>query len=148
MEQMAPVGPIYQAGTLSGNPLAMAAGYTTLKLMTEEAYERLERLSVRLQAGLETNAKEAGIPMTINRVGSMVCPFFTDEHVINYDTAKLANAEHFRKVFSRPAGSAALILPLLHSKAGSFPSPILSRISISRSPLTEQRFLPLRRVKK
>jgi glutamate-1-semialdehyde 2,1-aminomutase len=101
MEQMAPVGPIYQAGTLSGNPLAMAAGYTTLKLMTEEAYEHLERLSVRLQAGLETNAKEAGVPMTLNRVGSMVCPFYTDKHVINYDTAKLANTEHFRKVFSR-----------------------------------------------
>jgi glutamate-1-semialdehyde 2,1-aminomutase len=100
MEQMAPVGPIYQAGTLSGNPLAMAAGYTTLKLMTEEAYQLLERQSVRLQAGLERNAKEFGIPMTVNRVGSMVCPFFTDSHVINYETAKLANTEHFRSVFS------------------------------------------------
>ncbi|WP_027085343.1 glutamate-1-semialdehyde 2,1-aminomutase [Cohnella panacarvi] len=99
MEQMAPVGPIYQAGTLSGNPLAMAAGYTTLKLMTEEAYELLERLSVRLQAGLERNAKEAGVPMTINRVGSMVCPFFTDKHVINYESAKQANADSFRSVF-------------------------------------------------
>ncbi len=99
MEQMAPVGPIYQAGTLSGNPLAMAAGYTTLKLMTEEAYELLERLSVRLQAGLESNAKEAGVPMTINRVGSMVCPFFTDKHVINYEVAKQANADMFRSVF-------------------------------------------------
>lgn len=99
MEQMAPVGPIYQAGTLSGNPLAMAAGYTTLKLMTEEAYELLERLSVRLQAGLERNAKEAGVPMTINRVGSMVCPFFTDKHVINYEVAKQANAETFRSMF-------------------------------------------------
>ncbi len=99
MEQMAPVGPIYQAGTLSGNPLAMAAGYTTLKLMTEEAYELLERLSVRLQAGLERNAEEAGVPMTINRVGSMVCPFFTDKHVINYEVAKQANADMFRSVF-------------------------------------------------
>jgi len=99
MEQMAPVGPIYQAGTLSGNPLAMAAGYTTLKLMTEEAYELLERLAVRLQTGLEGNAKEAGVPMTINRVGSMVCPFFTDKHVINYEVAKQANADTFRSVF-------------------------------------------------
>ncbi|MFD0674372.1 glutamate-1-semialdehyde 2,1-aminomutase [Cohnella sp. GCM10027633] len=99
MEQMAPVGPIYQAGTLSGNPLAMAAGYTTLKLMTDEAYELLERLSVRLQAGLERNAADAGIPMTINRVGSMVCPFFTDKHVINYDVAKQADAQTFRSVF-------------------------------------------------
>lgn len=100
MEQMAPVGPIYQAGTLSGNPLAMAAGYTTLKLMTEEAYQLLERLSIRLQAGLEKNARETSVPMTINRVGSMVCPFFTDKHIINYETAKLANSEHFRSVFS------------------------------------------------
>lgn len=99
MEHMAPVGPIYQAGTLSGNPLAMAAGYTTLKLMTEEAYELLERLSMRLQAGLENNAKVAGVPMTINRVGSMVCPFFTGKHVINYEVAKQANIDTFRSVF-------------------------------------------------
>lgn len=99
MEQMAPAGPIYQAGTLSGNPLAMVAGYTTLKLMTEDKYELLERLSGRLQAGLESNARELGIPMTVNRVGSMVCPFFTDKHVINYDVAKTADAERFRNVF-------------------------------------------------
>jgi len=101
MEHMAPVGPIYQAGTLSGNPLAMAAGYTTLKLMTEEAYQLLERLSARLQAGLERNAAEHGVPMTINRVGSMVCPFFTDKHVINYDVAKTADTELFRNVFRK-----------------------------------------------
>ncbi|WP_123041304.1 glutamate-1-semialdehyde 2,1-aminomutase [Cohnella candidum] len=99
MEKMAPVGPIYQAGTLSGNPLAMAAGYTTLKLMTEEKYQLLERLSGRLQAGLEQNAKELGVPMTINRVGSMVCPFFTEKHVINYDVARTADAKRFIDVF-------------------------------------------------
>ncbi len=76
MEMMAPSGPIYQAGTLSGNPLAMAAGYTTLKLLTPEVYEKLERLAVRLHQGLEQNAQKHGIPCTINRVGSMVCPFF------------------------------------------------------------------------
>jgi len=101
MEHMAPVGPIYQAGTLSGNPLAMAAGYTTLKQMTPEAYQLLERLSARLQAGLLRNAEEFGIPMTINRVGSMVCPFFTDKHVINYEIAKESNTERFRTVFRR-----------------------------------------------
>lgn len=99
MEQMAPVGPIYQAGTLSGNPLAMVAGYTTLKLMTDEAYQLLERLSVRLQAGLERNAAEAGVPMTVNRVGSMVCPFYTDKHVINYEFAKQADLRTFHGVF-------------------------------------------------
>jgi glutamate-1-semialdehyde 2,1-aminomutase len=111
MDQMAPVGPIYQAGTLSGNPLAMAAGYTTLKLMTEEAYQHLERLSIRLQAGLVRNAQETGIPMTLNRVGSMVCPFFTDKHVINYDIAKTANTERFRTVFRRLLDNGVNIAP-------------------------------------
>lgn len=99
MTQMAPAGPIYQAGTLSGNPLAMAAGYTTLKLMTSESYQLLERLGQRLQVGLEANARDYGVPMTINRIGSMVCPFFTEQHVINYEIAKHADAERFRVVF-------------------------------------------------
>ncbi|MFB9279177.1 glutamate-1-semialdehyde 2,1-aminomutase [Cohnella cellulosilytica] len=111
MERMAPVGPIYQAGTLSGNPLAMAAGYTTLKLMTQEAYQLLERLSGRLQAGLQRNADEAGVPMTINRVGSMVCPFFTDKHVINYDVAKTSDTERFRDVFRRLLDNGVNIAP-------------------------------------
>ncbi|MBW5447845.1 glutamate-1-semialdehyde 2,1-aminomutase [Cohnella sp. CFH 77786] len=99
MERMAPAGPIYQAGTLSGNPLAMAAGYTTLKLMTEDRYELLERLSKRLHEGLEANARELGIPMTINRVGSMVCPFFTDKRVVNYEDARSSDTERFKNVF-------------------------------------------------
>jgi glutamate-1-semialdehyde 2,1-aminomutase len=99
MEQMAPNGPIYQAGTLSGNPLAMAAGYTTLKLMTQESYERLEALAARLAAGLEKNAKEAGVPATVNRVGSMICPFFTDQEVINFETARTSDLARFRAVF-------------------------------------------------
>lgn len=99
MEQVAPVGPIYQAGTLSGNPLAMAAGYTTLKLLDEEVYARLEELGERLAAGFEKNAKELGIPVTVNRVGSMVCPFFTDQAVTNYDVAKSSNLDHFRAYF-------------------------------------------------
>lgn len=100
MERMAPAGPIYQAGTLSGNPLAMAAGYTTLSLMTPEAYELLERLSVRLQAGFEDNARETGVPVTINRVGSMVCPFFNEQHVINFETAQASDLGRFRNYFS------------------------------------------------
>ncbi|QYR23367.1 glutamate-1-semialdehyde 2,1-aminomutase [Paenibacillus sp. sptzw28] len=100
MEMMAPSGPIYQAGTLSGNPLAMAAGYTTLSLLTPETYEQLERMSVRLQLGFEANASKHGIPSTINRVGSMVCPFFTETHVINYDTAKEADLERFKAYFA------------------------------------------------
>ncbi|NGZ77528.1 glutamate-1-semialdehyde 2,1-aminomutase [Saccharibacillus alkalitolerans] len=100
MEQVAPSGPIYQAGTLSGNPLAMAAGYTTLKLLTPAVYDRLEEAGARLQAGFEKNAKEAGIPVTINRVGSMVCPFFAEGPVVNYDTAKNSDLDLFRRYFA------------------------------------------------
>ncbi|RUS47632.1 glutamate-1-semialdehyde 2,1-aminomutase [Cohnella sp. AR92] len=101
MEKIAPVGPIYQAGTLSGNPLAMTAGYTTLSKMTPEAYQMLERLAVRLQAGLEKAAAEFGVPLTVNRVGSMVCPFFTDKQVINFEIARTSNTERFKTVFAR-----------------------------------------------
>lgn len=100
MEQIAPSGPIYQAGTLSGNPLAMAAGYTTLKLLTTAVYDRLEETGARLQAGFEKNAKEIGIPVTINRVGSMVCPFFTEGPVVDYDTAKASDLNLFRRYFA------------------------------------------------
>lgn len=100
MEHIAPSGPIYQAGTLSGNPLAMVAGFTTLSLLTPEVYDRLERLSARLEAGFVGNAKERGIPCTINRVGSMVCPFFTDSQVMNYDTAKSSDIALFNRYFA------------------------------------------------
>jgi glutamate-1-semialdehyde 2,1-aminomutase len=101
MEQIAPSGPIYQAGTLSGNPLAMAAGYSTLKLLTPEVYTRLETLGARLEAGLKRNAQETGVPLTINRVGSMVCPFFTEGPVFNFETAKTSNLDLFRRYFGK-----------------------------------------------
>ncbi|WP_438434337.1 glutamate-1-semialdehyde 2,1-aminomutase [Gorillibacterium sp. sgz500922] len=100
MERIAPSGPIYQAGTLSGNPLAMAAGFATLSLLTPEVYERLEQASARLAEGFLANAKEADIPLTVNRVGSMVCPFYTEGPVIDYATAKASNTERFVKVFA------------------------------------------------
>lgn len=101
MEQIAPSGPIYQAGTLSGNPLAMAAGYTTLKLLGEPGvYEELERKGARLQAGFEKNARELGVPVTVNRVGSMVCPFFTDRQVINFETARTSDLARFNAYFA------------------------------------------------
>lgn len=100
MERMAPSGPIYQAGTLSGNPLAMAAGYTTLKLLGEPGvYEELERKSARLEAGFADNARRLGIPSTINRVGSMVCPFFTETRVVDYETAKTSDLSRFSRYF-------------------------------------------------
>jgi len=111
MEMMAPSGPIYQAGTLSGNPLAMAAGYTTLKLLTPSVYERLEQLSVRLQRGFEDNAERRGIPSTINRVGSMICPFFTELTVIDYDTAKQADLGRFKAYFAAMLDRGVSIAP-------------------------------------
>ncbi|WP_248927427.1 glutamate-1-semialdehyde 2,1-aminomutase [Paenibacillus hamazuiensis] len=101
MEMIAPSGPIYQAGTLSGNPLAMAGGYTTLQLLGRPGvYEELERLSARLEAGFAKNAKELGVPSTINRVGSMICPFFTDRQVVDYETAKQSDLQKFNRYFA------------------------------------------------
>ncbi|MGQ3481208.1 glutamate-1-semialdehyde 2,1-aminomutase [Paenibacillus sp. TY11] len=111
LEQIAPSGPIYQAGTLSGNPLAMAAGYSTLKLLTPEVYDRLEERAARLQAGFERNASELGIPVSINRVGSMVCPFFTEEKVVNFDTAKTSNQDHFRRYFTEMVNEGVSVAP-------------------------------------
>nr|WP_307252183.1 glutamate-1-semialdehyde 2,1-aminomutase [Croceifilum oryzae] len=99
MEMVAPVGPVYQAGTLSGNPLAMAAGIATLEQMTPEAYDELDKKGARLAEGIRKNAEEIGIPYHINRVGSMVGLFFTGEKVTSYDQAKTADTERFAKYF-------------------------------------------------
>src|SRR5690606_1933248 len=95
MEQIAPSGPIYQAGTLSGNPLAMTAGYETLNLLTETTYEEINKKIDKLVDGLTTAAKKYNIPHTINRAGSMVGIFFTNEDVINYETAKTSDLDMF-----------------------------------------------------
>lgn len=100
VEHMAPTGPIYQAGTLSGNPLAMTAGYTTLKLLTPAVYDELERKAARLAEGFAANAARLGVPMCINRVGSMVCPFFTAGPVYNYETARASDLELFKRYFA------------------------------------------------
>ncbi|WP_223068249.1 glutamate-1-semialdehyde 2,1-aminomutase [Paenibacillus caui] len=111
MERIAPTGPIYQAGTLSGNPLAMTAGFTTLSLLTPEVYDRLETLSARLAAGFEQNAAECGIPFTVNRVGSMVCPFFTAQKVINFDTARTSDLDLFRRYFAAMVDEGVSVAP-------------------------------------
>jgi glutamate-1-semialdehyde 2,1-aminomutase len=112
MLQIAPAGPIYQAGTLSGNPLAMAAGLTTLRELGQEGvYERLEALSARLAEGLADNARKLGIPHTVNRVGSMVCLFFTETPVVNYETAKTSDLERFSKYFRHLLEEGVMIPP-------------------------------------
>ncbi|MCC3381541.1 glutamate-1-semialdehyde 2,1-aminomutase [Paenibacillus farraposensis] len=98
MEQIAPVGPIYQAGTLSGNPLAMSAGYRTLRLLEEPGiYEELDRKTAKLAEGFMQNARRIGVPLKVNRVGSMLSPYFTEQDVVNYETAQRSNMHRFKK---------------------------------------------------
>jgi glutamate-1-semialdehyde 2,1-aminomutase len=95
MEQIAPAGPIYQAGTLSGNPLAMTAGLETLKKLTPAAYGEFERKADRLIEGFTNAAKKHGIPHSLTKAGSMVGFFFNDEEVTNYEQAKKSNLDMF-----------------------------------------------------
>ena len=100
MDVLAPDGPVYQAGTLSGNPLAMAAGLAVLKeLKAGAVHERLERMGARLEAGLNAVAKKAGIPVITQRVGSMSCLFFAEQPVHNLADAMQSNRERFKKYF-------------------------------------------------
>src|SRR5690349_9766725 len=100
MNHIAPAGPIYQAGTLSGNPLSMTAGLVTLRRLRDESvYERLEASSRKLCEGLAAAAQEAGIKTTTNRVGSMWTSFFTDEPVVDWQTANRSNREQYAKYF-------------------------------------------------
>ena len=101
MEHMAPQGPVYQAGTLSGNPLAMAAGIATLtQLKSPEFYDRLDQKSDRLYTGLVAAAEHTGINVTGNRVGSMLGLFFTDREVLNYDDAKTCDLDRFSAYYN------------------------------------------------
>ncbi|MEK6745390.1 MAG: glutamate-1-semialdehyde 2,1-aminomutase, partial [Nitrospirota bacterium] len=127
MEKISPLGPIYQAGTLSGNPLAMTAGIETLKLLSRPGvYKTLEKMSADLEKGLRVAANEAGIPATINRVGSMFTTFFTDRKVKDFASAKTSDTTRFGKFFRSmlangvnlaPSQFEAAFLSLAHSKS-------------------------------
>ncbi len=100
MEQIAPVGSVYQAGTLSGNPLAMAAGIATLTaLKDDKVYEELDRKTDKLVKGLQAAADEAGIPMKTGHIGSMAGFFFTDQDVYNFEDAKTCDLDRFAKFY-------------------------------------------------
>jgi len=100
MERVAPLGGVYQAGTLSGNPLAVAAGLATLRaLASPEVYQRLEDSGARLEAGLVDGAKAAGLPLTVNRVGSMLTAFFTLGPVTDYASAKRSDTARYGRFF-------------------------------------------------
>src|SRR6185436_14542679 len=116
---LAPLGPVYQAGTLSGNPIAMAAGIAALEELGVAAevtrrkggksksppphvgsyYERLEQLGAQLEAGMKAAAKSAGVPVQFNRCGSMFCGYFTSEPVWNLADAMKSDRERFKKFF-------------------------------------------------
>ena len=113
MDMVAPLGPMYQAGTLSGNPLAMAAGCAMLRALREkksEIYPRLEKLSGELVAGVAAAAADAGVALSHNRVGSMFTWFFQKGPVTDWDTASKSNTEAFGKFF-RAMLDAGIYLP-------------------------------------
>lgn len=101
MEHIAPLGSVYQAGTLSGNPLAMIAGYTLLKILKDNPgiYQQLEEKTAYLHKGLEQVLQSSGIPYAINRTGSMISVHFSDKPVTNFADAAAANNERFNRYF-------------------------------------------------
>lgn len=112
MEMVAPVGPVYQAGTLSGNPLAMAAGLATLKATAEPGfYERLEELGERWRSGMSEAASGGDRPYTVNQVGSMVSLFFAEEPVTDFATAAASDTEAFKSFFWHMMGRGVYLAP-------------------------------------
>ncbi len=100
MECVAPAGAVYQAGTLSGNPLAVAAGIATLEILKQPGiYEKLEQKSASLEQGLREAALNNGVEVSLNRVGSMLCAFFTGRSVIDYTSACSSNTSYFSAFF-------------------------------------------------
>ncbi len=125
MARISPEGPVYQAGTLSGNPLAMACGLATLEVLSQpETYERLERLSGRLADGLSKAAQSCGVAARVNRVGSMLCAFFSGQPVCDYESAAASDTEMFaryfrgmlcRGVYLAPSQFEAMFVSTVHS---------------------------------
>jgi glutamate-1-semialdehyde 2,1-aminomutase len=127
MSHVAPLGAVYQAGTLSGNPLAVAAGLATLaELRKPDTYRRLEALGSELERGLRTGADQARVPLTVNRVGSMLTGFFCQDPVTDYASAKSADTKRYaryfhemlaRGVFLAPSQFEAAFVSLAHTDA-------------------------------
>ncbi|HTE18774.1 MAG TPA: glutamate-1-semialdehyde 2,1-aminomutase [Armatimonadota bacterium] len=127
MEKMAPAGPVYQAGTLSGNPVAVSAGLAQLELLEDgSAYETLERRGAQLEAGLVEAAREAGVTWTVQRVGSMITAFFMDTPPRSYDEVRRSDAARFgafframleRGVYLPPSQFEAAFISTAHAEA-------------------------------
>jgi len=122
MDLVAPAGPVYQAGTLSGNPLAVAAGLKTLEVTRRPGlYERLETLAEKLATGIATEAAKAGVPVTVNRVGSMFTVFFTADPVVDYASAKRSDTTRFgcffRALLEQGSGGGVYLPPAQYETA-------------------------------
>lgn len=126
MEMLAPLGPVYQAGTLSGNPIATAAANATLDILAKtDCYSKLEAKSAMLAEGLEDAAKSENVPIIINRVGSLLSCFFTNRPVVNFEDVKKTNIGQFKTFFAEmlnhgiyiaPSAYEAMFVSLAHSK--------------------------------
>jgi glutamate-1-semialdehyde 2,1-aminomutase len=112
MEQVAPAGPVYQAGTLSGNPLAMTAGLVTLRRLRDPSvYERLEEAAARLCEGMAGAAREAGVHTVTNRVGSMFTTFFTESEVTDWPSAAKSDRDRYGRFFHAMLGEGVYLAP-------------------------------------
>jgi glutamate-1-semialdehyde 2,1-aminomutase len=126
MDMLAPAGPVYQAGTLSGNPIATAAANATLDILSKgDCYEKLEVISAMLEAGLNDAAEDAGVAVTINRVGSIMSCFFTDSPVRNFADVQSTDIKRFKRFFAEmlkqgiylaPSAYEAMFISLAHTK--------------------------------
>ena len=122
---VSPEGPVYQAGTLSGNPIAMTAGIETLKILSKRTtYKKLESIGAHLEHGLADAARKAGVKTRFYRAGTMFCTYFTDRDVVDFTSAKRADASKFstffsgmlkRGVYIAPSQFEAAFISLAHS---------------------------------
>lgn len=111
MEHIAPAGSVYQAGTLSGNPLAMTAGIETLSRLTPESYDHFKKLGDQLEAGIREAATKYNIPHTVNRAGSMIGLFLTNEEVVDFESAKTSDLAMFAEYFKLMAEEGIYLPP-------------------------------------
>ncbi|WP_239733567.1 glutamate-1-semialdehyde 2,1-aminomutase [Mammaliicoccus sp. M-M49] len=111
MEEIAPVGNVYQAGTLSGNPLAMTSGYSTLSELTEESYQYFNELGDLLEKGLKEVFAKHSVPITVNRAGSMIGYFLNEGPVTNFDEANSSDLELFSKMYREMAQEGVFLPP-------------------------------------
>jgi len=143
MAQVAPDGPVYQAGTLSGNPLAMAAGKAMLDSLTPSVYAKLEKTAADLERGMRRVAEDLGVAdrVTINRIGSILTPFFAAGPIENFDDAKGCDLDAFRRwfhamrregVFVAPAQFEAMFVSTMHG-----PREIAATLKAHRAALRE-----------